>query len=177
MEPDGIINIARLSIWLDTFDDIFSDFDPRSYEERALSDDFINESRKMVKEKPDGEVELKLQLPKYLRNTETEAVVIKRIHRHFHQFAENTKKEINSIRRQGYLMCIIGFIIMIAAANLVTVSNKTIYMNALQIILEPAGWFFVWTGFDHLFENVRKRKPELNFNQKMAESEIIFISI
>jgi hypothetical protein len=177
MDTDVIINSARLSIWLDTYDDIFSDFDPRGYEERALSDDFVNEARKMVKEKPDGEVELKLLLPMAARDINSEKIIIKRMHRHFSQFAEHSTKEMNDIRRKGYLMCIIGFIVMIVAANLVTISNKTFYINALQIILEPAGWFFVWTGFDHLFENARKRKPEIIFNQKMAKSEIIFISI
>ncbi len=47
-----LLNKARLSIWLDIYDDIFSDFDSRPFHERALSDDFIHEAKKMAKEKP-----------------------------------------------------------------------------------------------------------------------------
>src|SRR5690349_704077 len=43
---------SELSIWLDTYDDIFSDFDPRPLNERALSDDFLSEARKMARDTP-----------------------------------------------------------------------------------------------------------------------------
>ena len=32
----------HVSIWIDSYDDVFSDFDPRSYDERNISDDFLN---------------------------------------------------------------------------------------------------------------------------------------
>jgi hypothetical protein len=31
-----------ISLWLATYDDLFSDFDPRSFTKRVLSDDFIS---------------------------------------------------------------------------------------------------------------------------------------
>ena len=177
MDQEGLINSARLSIWLDTYDDIFSGFDSRNYPERALSDDFIHEARKMIKEKPDGQVELKLLMPEGLRDPKTEAIVIKSIHRQFGHFAQLIKAEMKKIRVQGYLMCAIGFILMIISAYLITLTNKIFYISALQVVIEPAGWFLVWTGFDHLFVSFRKRSPEYVFNQKMANSDIIFLSI
>jgi hypothetical protein len=177
MDQEGIINSARLSIWLDTYDDIFSDFDSRDYQQRALSDDFIHEARKMVKEKPDGQVELKLLMPEELRNENTEEIIAKSVHRQFSHFAQVIKTEMKNIRLQGFLMCATGFILMIVAAYLTTLINKIFYISALQVIIEPAGWFLVWTGFDHIFNSFRKRSPEYIFNKKMAESDIIFLSI
>ncbi len=177
MDHEELISSARLSIWLDHYDDIFSDFDSRTITERALSDDFIHEARKMLKEKPNGQVELKLLVPEGLRNSETEKVVILSVHRQFNRFANVIKIEMKRIRKQGYLMCSIGFALMIAATYIGSFSNKMFYVTALQVIIEPAGWFLTWTGFDNIFANMRKRSPELDFNEKMAQSEIIFLSI
>ena len=43
--------LRDISIWLETYDDIFSDFDPKAYSERVLSDDFLVEIRKVSYEK------------------------------------------------------------------------------------------------------------------------------
>src|SRR5882724_5480335 len=88
-----LLGKAELSVWLDVYDDIFSDFDPRPLQERTLSDDFINEARKMSKEKPDGKIELKMLMPKALRHHETEKIIIKNLHEHFHHFAAAIHKD------------------------------------------------------------------------------------
>lgn len=46
-----IIDKAEISLVLDTYDDIFSDFDPRPYGERALSSDFLDEAKKAARDK------------------------------------------------------------------------------------------------------------------------------
>ena len=40
------LKLAEVSILLDSYDDIFSDFDPSEYSERALSDDFCIQAKK-----------------------------------------------------------------------------------------------------------------------------------
>ena len=51
MEKEEQINAKKfregnISIVLDSYDDLFSDFDPRPYRIRALSDDFLLECKK-----------------------------------------------------------------------------------------------------------------------------------
>lgn len=55
-------NDTEISIWVDTYDDVFSDFDSRPYDNRELSDDFLTEVRKMVRSNAPGKVELKFHL-------------------------------------------------------------------------------------------------------------------
>ena len=38
----ALLELAEISILLDSYDDIFSDFDPSPYSERTLSDDYFN---------------------------------------------------------------------------------------------------------------------------------------
>ena len=57
---------GNISLILDNYDDIFSDFDPRPYTVRALSDDFLNECRKAIIEKGEN-IELRFLLSKKQR--------------------------------------------------------------------------------------------------------------
>src|SRR5690349_16056289 len=109
----GLLARSELSIWLDTYDDIFSDFDSRPYTDRALSDDFLNEMRKIVREKPGGSVELKLLIPTRLHNIETERIIIKNLHTHFHHAAQLLGDEMRQTTRRGYLFATLGLILMI----------------------------------------------------------------
>jgi hypothetical protein len=175
-EKEELLSKSELSIWLDFYDDIFSDFDSRPLSERALSDDFLNEARKMVKEKPSGRIELKLLMPTQQRNTETETIVIKSLHTHFKHFKNSIESEMKEIRRRGYLLTAIGVTIMILTGVLINVAKMNLIFNSLRVIMEPAGWFLAWTGLDHIIFISKRKKAELEFNEKMSHAEIRFLS-
>ena len=42
-ETEKLLQQSEISLLLDSYDDIFSDFDPRPYNQRALSQDFLAE--------------------------------------------------------------------------------------------------------------------------------------
>jgi hypothetical protein len=44
------------------------------------------------------------------------------------------------------------------------------------IPIEPAGWFFVWEGFERIFDYTKEKKPEIEFYKKMSKVEIGFIT-
>ena len=58
MHKKKLLQLSEISLIIDTYDDIFSDFDPRPYSQRALSDDFLLEARKASKDKVSGTFEL-----------------------------------------------------------------------------------------------------------------------
>lgn len=170
-----LLSKSELSIWIDTYDDVFSDFDPRPFTERSLSDDFLNEVKKMVREKPSGTIDLKLLIPKNLRHKETEAIIIKHLHTHFHHQALQCKADITKTVRRGFLLTIFGVVLMVIAAYIVSLSEK-FYLNVIKIIAEPAGWFMVWTGLDNIISGSKQRTQNLSFANKMAHSSITFLS-
>jgi hypothetical protein len=174
-ETKELLSKAELSVWLDDYDDIFSDFDSRPLAERSLSDDFLVEMRKMIREKPEGNVELKLLIPTAKRKKEVEALVVKNLHTHFKHAAAAVRKEMTNTRRQSIVLTFLGFLLMIITACIVSLANNSIFMKSLQIVLEPSGWFMVWTGLDNIFYNRRRRKPNLVFFLKMLNAEIVFL--
>jgi hypothetical protein len=43
-----------------------------------------------------------------------------------------------------------------------------------EIPFEPAGWFFLWSGLDHLVYFSKSKKADLVYFNKMAEAVIRF---
>lgn len=168
---------SELSLWLDSYNDIFSDFDSRGFNERTLSDDFLNEVRKMAKEKPAAKIELKLLIPTSVRNTESEAVIVKNMHSYFMHFFSAIELEKKSEYRQGIRMTLSGFIIMSISIYVAGLSDHSFFYNAARVILEPAGWFMVWTGLDHLYTNTRRKNHEYIFYSRMAHAVINFVAV
>ena len=52
-----MLDDAGVNIWIDKYADVFSDFDTRPLNKRKLSNDFITEICKMVREEPTTKVE------------------------------------------------------------------------------------------------------------------------
>lgn len=166
-----------ISIWLDNYDDLFSDFDPRPYSERVLSDDFIREVRKVCNEKDETINEFHLLLPMAKRSEETEKIVTKRLQNHFrkyyHQYLQLTKKG----KKKAIICLISGMVLMTGASFLSSLSSRNLLLNAILIISEPSGWFLVWYGLDALFYNSKQKTSELNFYNMLSKSKISFTSI
>lgn len=164
LEKKETVKIPSVSIWLDRYEDVFSDFDSRPFAERALSDDFIAEAKKIAKEKPGGKIELKLLLPASYRKNETEEIIVRNLHSHFRHFAHILQSEIKHKRRRGFILSACGFLVMALAVYIISISSNRLYFNLLRVVLEPSGWFLVWAGFEDIFRENRIRKTELDFN-------------
>ena len=91
----------NISLLLDTYDDIFSDFDPRSYSQRALSDDFLLEAKKASRDKVSGKIELNFLVPAAARDIKQEAIIKKRLREHFRKHYDVMHDEYAGVIRQG----------------------------------------------------------------------------
>lgn len=177
MKSNDCYSHENISLSLDSYDDIFSDFDPRPYSDRSLSVDFIDEARRASIDKPSGGVELRLLVPKSLRDEEEEKVIKKRLKSHFEKHAKILDSQRRKIFRNGITFTVTGVTIMILAAFfLFDLSGTNYFMHFLLVLFEPAGWFFFWEGLDMVFFDSKKEKPGLEFYRKMTKSDIVFLS-
>lgn len=170
-----LLRTAEISLMLDTYDDIFSDFDPRPYSVRSISDDFLIEMKHASKGKPTGGIELQLLMPGHKRNSDTEKLIKKRLHEHFKSHYDELCKDVRTLRAQGVATITFGFILMSLALALKETSIGKALTNLLLVILEPSGWFTVWFGFEKIFYGVGDKKPDLVFYEKMTKCEIVFL--
>ncbi len=159
---------------LDSYEDIFSDFDPRSFSQRALSGDFLLECRKASADK--RKIELKLFISKKKRNLKEETKIKRRLKEHFRKHAKEKKKEIRKIKLGGAFWAIIGAAMMIVSAFLVNIPSS-FGAHLLMTLIQPAGWFFLWEGLAKILITPKDKIPDYLFYKKMANAEIFFMNI
>ena len=166
----------EICIWIDKYDDVFSEFDSRPFSDRALSDDFLREVRKMTSENTKGEFRLKFHVMDDQRNVESESIILNNLNKHFRHIADELKAERQKTLNKGYMFMAFGFVLILVIFLLTTVSDKASYLNGLILMLEPVGWFTTWTGLDCVFQISGKEKSAIDFNSKMAQAKIAFSS-
>lgn len=167
--------VAEASILIHDYDYVFSDFDPRPYLHRSISDDFLVAVRKAtLMFDPSEAIELKFLIPKERRNDETENAIKKRLHEYFKRHLELVQKEIRETHTKGGLLAAGGFVLMVAATQLASQQSTDFVLQFVQTIFEPAGWFATWFGLDQIFYTAAQKKTDLQFHQKMSKCKIVF---
>ncbi len=169
-----IIQEASISLLIDSYDAIFSDFDPRPLTKRTISDDFLTEAQKVVRDSKEGVFELRFLIPKHLHNPHDEQIVKERLHHHFHFNEQALVRANHGVIVRGVLLAILGFIIMFAVSFGGVYERGQIWYELLRVVGEPAGWFLAWYGLDQIFYFANEKSSELNFYRKMAKAVLVF---
>lgn len=161
----------EISLRLELFDDIYSDFDIRPYSKRSLSTDFLNEIKRATLDKNNGGIKLVLYAPEKERNESLENTIRERLTEHFEKHHKLLIKEKWQVLRLGIGMMFLGIISMIAATLIVAKDpTDNLYMSFMVVFLEPAAWFLLWEGMDQVIFTSKNIYPDLNFYRKMSDS-------
>jgi hypothetical protein len=164
------VETDTISLRLDQYDDIFSDFDMRPYSERALSSDFLDEIRRASSDKSDGAIELMLYVRQTDRNPTVEPVITERLMAHFKRHHLLEKKKKKSILTKGFSMVLLGVLCMIVATH-VLLQDSHESASILAMFLEPVALFLLWEGMDQIIFTSKSIEPELSFYKKMSHVE------
>ncbi|MBI4448201.1 hypothetical protein HY643_04415 [Candidatus Woesearchaeota archaeon] len=176
-DKQRLLALSEISLWLDCYDDIFSDFDPRPYSDRELSDDFLAAAKKATRDKPLGIIELKFLIPSAKRDTNQENLIKRRVREHFKKQYGWFNDEVTAIIKKGALFTILGVILMFTATAIIYKGQEdNLFISFLIVLLEPAGWFMFWEGLGHIFFESKKKKSDLDFYKKMSKCKVEFLS-
>lgn len=160
---------------LDSYNDLFSDFDPRLYSQRALSKDFLFECQKASLDKKEG-IELKLLLNKNQRNIKEEKIIIGRIKEHFNKHLVEKKKELFRMKLTGSLWFLLGCFLIVFTTFL-DLQDQPFILKVLAAIAHPAGWFFLWEGLGKIIIHSKEKREEYLFNKKLYNAKISFLPV
>lgn len=163
-------------MWIDSYSDIFSDFDPRPFSERALSDDFIAQVRKVSKDCKGKVPILKLLVPVGVQKEEHEKTIRKRIENYFFNRHQQWQEEIRATKVKGIYFSVSGIALMVIASYISFLKLSNFFINLVLIIFEPGGWFLFWTGLDHLVYLSKSKKSEIDFYNRMSNAHVEFSS-
>ncbi len=156
---------------LDSYEDIFSDFDARNYSEKAISVDFLSECKKASLDKEDR-INLKFFVPKNKRNSPDEIKIKKRMKEHFFHHLQLEKKEIDKDNLMGFNWFIAGCVLTVVTA--IFMGTENLGIKILVNIAHPGGWFFMWEGLGKLVLDYKKRHVNYKFYKKMSNAMISF---
>jgi hypothetical protein len=164
-----------IAIVIDTWDDIFSDFDPRPLNERTLSGDFIDELRKRYKETRTGNYIITIHAPLSLKDEKSERMVIRRLKQHFRQKFLEKKKLLAFIRIRGAIFAAIG----VCSLSFLTLATYFKFLHALAIqmlgiLLMPLGWFGLWEGFSKIVDTSPIVVDSAKLFEKLSDAKYDF---
>lgn len=176
-KKEVLFDSSKITLHIDNYNGIFSDFDPRPYSKKALSDDFLIEAKRAAKDRPEEGLELIFLMHKKKRKFSIENEIKKRLRNHFKKHFSMLQKEKSNIRKKGLYFVFIGVLLMIIASFILfKVTEKSFFVNFLIILLEPAGWFLFWEGSNLIVFEAKKQDPDLEFYKKMAKVDIKFMN-
>lgn len=169
--------LREITITLDNYDDIFSDFDPRAYEERELSEDFLKEIQRRYMEDRKGRFEVHFTIPSMERDVKEELLIKKRLREHFAFMAKEEEEAIKNTKMRGYAYLLIGAAVLLANVFALFVLNESsVVYQILSIMLVPAGWYGMFTGIgkviDEPFDSVERKKV----HEKFEKANYVFMS-
>ncbi len=170
-----IKNIREISIVIDDWDDIFSDFDPRPLDERAFSEDFIFELKKRYRETKTGRMLVSICAPSILKDEKAEKTVIQRLKREFKREALQRRKMIFGIRTRGLIFVGVG-VCFLSALTLIKYYEvlSQLGTDLIGIVLMPLGWFGIWEGLSKIVDTSPKFIQDEIFFEKLAKAEYKF---
>jgi hypothetical protein len=156
----------EIAISLDTYDDLFSDFDIRGYADRALSKDFLDEMHlRMRRARDRSDLEIALLVPEGQRDPSGEQQIIGRLRRFYAEREAHYVKEDRNAALRGLAFIGIGLALSVLANYVV---ERFLSMPLFNDFLLIPSWFFVWSGFDYLIKREELRKKRRYYAELSA---------
>jgi len=174
----NIEDISEIRLAISSYDDIFSDFDPREVSKRGLSEDFLSEIRRASKVKETEKIDFVFLVPRKNRNLKEESRIEERLKKYFKRHSGILEIEKSKTIKSGINFIILGIILMFIATFLIfKFKNDNLIASFFVILFEPAGWFLFWEGLHELLFDSKNVNPNIEFHKKMASASINFVSV
>ena len=172
-EIQRIAEENTLQIWLDSYDDMFSDFDPRPYSKRMWSDDFFTQIRMMVKDHSKKVAILRILIPVKEKKEDIDKILENRLSLFISHRKEEVLKERKKAVYNGIYYILLGTFVMLVTEYINLKYRDEFSWHFLLQVFEPLGWFLLWMGLDKIVDS-RKTIHDLRFFTKLANARIEF---
>lgn len=169
--------LREIAITLDTYDDIFSDFDPRPYDKREMSEDFLKEISRRYMEGKHGRFEVHFTIPSAVRDLKEEALIKKRLREQFTFMVKRESEAIRKTKGRGYFYMVVGFLILLLDTYFYFfLSYDSVFYHLLSILLVPAGWYGMFTGIGKVIDEPFDASERKKLHEKFERAEFSFMS-
>ncbi len=160
----------EIEIAIDSYDDMFSDFDIRSFPQRQVSEDFLDELKvRMVRRTDELKPIIVLIIENSKRTVKHERLIIKRLKSFFEErYSSYIHQRAKNIR-QSCISGILGLVFLFAAKIL----SKHVDSMFGDFLLIPS-WYLVWSALENVLGNNQEITKKLKYYKELSESTIEF---
>jgi len=171
-----IKDIKEITVAIDDLDDIFTDFDPRPVQLRALSEDFLGEIKKFYKEAASGKLMITflapIELKRNLQKNAKDQMIFSHLKQIFKRKHLTNKKRMGAITRRGIFYIAFGMTLLLTLTMLAYYKIiSTFALEIIGVVLMPLGWFGIWEGFSKLVDVPFKLKEETEMFDKLSKAQ------
>lgn len=166
----------KVGIWLDSYEDFYSKFDPRIAAQRALSSDFIKQVRAITTDMNAEAFDITFLIPKEVRNETTEKVIKDRLVDFFSHGMRQLEKEKKHFFTRGIIAAALGITLMFVTSMVAYQNDQHYYTTLFLVIFDPTGWFATWYGLDSIFYKSQQENEDLIFYRRLNNSDLRFYS-
>lgn len=168
--------LSQINLWISEYDDFFSDFDPSPYAKRTLSEDFLYELKRISNQTKFTHLDIAILVPEKIRNNGINKIVKKRLWDYFSQQYASSHLKKKKLIISGIIFFLTGSVFMLTSTFLTRYENFAFFVHFFIVLLELVGWFSIWQALDILIFETKELNVELEFYDKLNESEIKFLS-
>ena len=157
-------------IALDSYDDLFSDFDIRGFNERPISRDFLDELNLRMKrlESKEG-LRIVFVLDAADRKAEDEAVIARRVEKFFADRHAHYRREDRKTTLRSFAFVLIGLLLLVVA----NFFSKYLPSTFREFLLIPS-WYFVWSGLEHYVDSRAGMREKKRYYGALGQARLAF---
>lgn len=165
----------NIKIAIDSYNDLFSDFDISPFEERSISLDFKEALESKIIENNPIQLKIIFSIPSKERKNKDEQIIIKRLNQFFVQKHNNYSKHINSRRFNGLKYILMGFFFITLTFIFETFFTDLFPLYLANIIM-ILGWFGIWTGIEKILDVPYELLAKKEMYNSFSKSKIKFVA-
>ena len=165
----------KIEISLDTYIDVFNEWDPAPFKNRDLDphfEEFIKDCSADIPMK--YKIELSLCLPKEQYDPQKETIIKEGIVTSFQSNIEIINKNIRGMNKNSLVYSLTALVFLISAILLEPYSINSVFFSLLLQGLFIGGWVFLWEAFNIYFFIKGNIKNQRRVYKRLALSDIEF---
>lgn len=172
---DPATNAYIIDVSLDSYDDVYDEWDPSPFKKRDIEDefdDFIRDSSSDIPIKYNLMIELFLPLSE--KNMQKEKLLLE-AYDNFYQFHLKRAFKAKQILQKKVLNNLMLAVLFLFLGYFTLPESENILLMVLKEGIFIGGWVFLWEVFTLLFVTLTEQKKDIKTVERLIHAKIVFI--
>jgi len=172
---DGRTGAYRIEISLDTYTDVFNEWDPAPFKKRDIEPDFEEYIKNCSADIPlEYKIQLFLCLPEKQYDTQKEDIIKEGIKTYFQSKIEMIRKNLQAMNKNTLVYGLTSIVFLILAVSLQNFSTDNVVLNLVLQGLFIGGWVFLWEALNIFVFLKRDTKYQYEVYERLFLADIKF---